>query len=47
MKTKLFYTAPVSNILEVRFEGVIATSDYTEGGGGSYNDDTTNDNGNY
>lgn len=46
MKTKFLYDAPTSKVIEVRLEGVIAAQTNL-GGGGSYGDDDTNDNGEY
>ena len=45
---KKFYEKPSAEVLVVRFEGVICESGgYHQGGGGSYGDDDTNDNGDY
>lgn len=42
------YETPTIATLEVLSEGVLCGSyDWTEGGGGSYGDDDTNDNGEY
>lgn len=45
--TKQFYETPTTKTLVVRFQGVLCTSPngYTQGGGGSYGDGDTNDNG--
>lgn len=48
---KLNYQKPTTDVLVVRFEGIICASDpahsYHLGGGGSYGNDDTNDNGDY
>ena len=44
----LSYVAPSVNVLNVHAEGVLcASGDYFLGGGGVYDDDHTNDNGEY
>lgn len=53
MKTKTVlhegYEAPQCKVYRITVESVIAGSpnEYTQGGGGTYDDDTTNDNGDY
>ena len=48
MNKKQFYEAPETELLVVRFEGnIMSPNGYTEGGGGSYGDDDTNDNGDF
>lgn len=50
-KLKEHYCSPTTNILVVRFEGMLMQSGgangYHAGGGGSYGDGETNDNGDY
>ena len=50
MKRKTFYEAPETELILVNYEEAFlngTTGGYTEGGGGSYGDDDTNDNGEY
>lgn len=49
MIKKSFYEAPDAELLLVRFERAILSNPdgYHQGGGGSYGDDDTNDNGDY
>lgn len=43
------YSSPNTTVLVVRFEGMLMGSPngYTEGGGGSYGNEDTNDNGDF
>ena len=45
-KLKELYSSPLSELLVVRFEENFLDS-YTQGGGGHYGDDDTNDNGDF
>ena len=45
-KLKELYSSPLAELLGGRFEENIMDS-YTQGGGGHYGDDDTNDNGDY
>ena len=47
--TKQFYETPTTKTLVVRFQGMLCGSPngYNQGGGGSYGDGDTNDNGDY
>ena len=49
MTQKMFYVTPTTKTLVVRFEGMLMQSPggYHQGGGGSYGDGDTNDNGDY
>ena len=50
MKKTTFYEAPETELILVNYEEAFlngTTGGYTEGGGGSYGDDDTNDNGEY
>ncbi len=47
-KQKLGYESPTTNLLVVRVQGVLMGSDrYYLGGGGSYDDNDTNENGDF
>ena len=50
-KDKLVYEAPEAEIFEIGFQGFICTSGgakaYHPGGGGAYDDNDTNENGDY
>lgn len=42
------YSAPECMVISVKVQGMLCTSgDYSLGGGGSYGDEDTNDNGSY
>ena len=48
MNKKQLYSAPEAELLVVKFEGNFCqTNEYTQGGGGQYGDEDTNDNGEY
>ena len=48
-KLKELYSSPTTELLVVRFEGNFCgtANGYQQGGGGSYDDNDTNDNGDY
>ena len=47
-KLKELYSSPDTTVLVVRFEeGLLQASPYHQGGGGSYGDNDTNENGDY
>ena len=47
MKKNPFYTAPEAEFLDVWFEENFVNTGYHEGGGGSYGDGDTNENGDF
>ena len=47
MRKKLLYSAPEAELLVVRFEENFCQTGYTQGGGGQYGEEDTNDNDEY
>lgn len=46
-KIKELYSSPTTEFLVVRFEGNFCNTGYHPGGGGTYDDDDTNENGDF
>ena len=46
-KHKELYSSPTTELLVVRFEGNFCNTGYNQGGGGTYDDSDTNENGDY